>query len=200
MKKTSDALWNIRAAMLFFLIDINIFGFDIIPDFVGWLCLLEAITILEGTIPSIERIRSFGKALLWYELALVVLNYIGGHIPFYSQIMPFVAVLLLCIRIYFMYIILTAIADAGQMQGGEADTLKKLRRDRNGILLAEVVVYLAAAVQGTEEISGWLWVPTAVYFLSYIGCIVHLTYLKEEVEIWEKDQQEGIAPMETNEA
>lgn len=197
MKKTSDALWNIRAAMLFFLIDINIFGFDIIPDFVGWLCMLEAITILEGTIPSIERIRSFGKALLWYELALVVLNYIGGSIPFYSQIMPFVVVLLLCIRIYFMYIILTAIADAGQMQGGEAITLKKLRRDRNVVLLAEVAVYLAAAVQGTEEISGWLWVPTAIYFLSYISCIIHLTYLKEEVEKWETD---GIDPTETSEA
>lgn len=197
MKKTSDALWNIRAAMLFFLIDINIFGFDIIPDFVGWLCMLEAITILEGTIPSIERIRSFGKALLWYELALVVLNYIGGSIPFYSQIMPFVVVLLLCIRIYFMYIILTAIADAGQMQGGEAITLKKLRRDRNVVLLAEVAVYLAAAVQGTEEISGWLWVPTAIYFLSYISCIIHLTYLKEEVEKWET---EGIDPTKTSEA
>lgn len=197
MKKTSDALWNIRAAMLFFLIDINIFGFDIIPDFVGWLCMLEAIHILEGTIPSIERIRSFGKALLWYELALVVLNYIGGSIPFTDQILPFVVVLLLCIRIYFMYIILTAIADAGQMQGGEAITLKKLRRDRNVVLLAEVAVYLAAAVQGTEEISGWLWMPTAIYFLSYIRCIIHLTYLKEEVEKWETD---GIDPTKISEA
>lgn len=189
--KTSEAVWNIRTAMLVFLIDVNILGFDIIPDFFGWMCLLGAIDILEGTVPSIERIRGFGKILLWYEIAMVVLNYIGDRIPFYNAVSPYMAIFILCIRMYFMYIILTAIADAGTEQGGEADTLQGVRRSRNRVLLAELAVYLAAAIEGTENIGGWMWVPFVLYFLFYIGCILQLSCLKEEVENWEKGQLEA---------
>lgn len=188
--KTSEAVGNIRVAMLVFLIDVNILGFDIIPDFFGWMCLLGAIDILEGTVPSIERIRGFGKVLLWYEIAMVVLNYTGDRIPFYNAVSPYMAIFILCIRMYFMYIILTAIADAGAEQGGEADTLKGIRRSRNRVLLAELAVYLAAAIEGTEKIGGWIWVPFVLYFLFYIGCILQLSCLKEEVESWEKGQLE----------
>ena len=188
--KTSEAVGNIRTAMLVFLIDVNILGFDIIPDFFGWMCLLGVIDILEGTVPSIERVRGFGKALLWYEIAMVVLNYIGNSIPFYNAVSPYLAIFILCIRMYFMYIILTAIADAGADQGGEADTLKGVRRSRNRVLLAELAVYLAAAMEGTEKIGGWILIPFVLYFLFYIGCILQLSCLKEEVENWEKAQLE----------
>ncbi|MGN0133847.1 MAG: hypothetical protein ACI4AO_03905 [Anaerotignum sp.] len=196
--KTSEVVGNIRTAMLVFLIDVNILGLDIIFDFFGWMCLLGAIDILEGTVPSIERIRGFGKVLLWYEIAMVVLHYIGNSIPFYNTISPYMAIFILCIRMYFMYIILTAIADAGAERGGEADTLKKVRRSRNCVLLAELAVYLAAAIEGTENIGGWVLVPFVLYFLFYIGCILQLSCLKEEVENWEKAQLEGEeATMET---
>lgn len=188
--KTSEAVWNIRTAMLVFLLDVNILGFDIIPDFFGWMCLLGAIDILEGTVPSIERIRGFGKVLLWYEIAMVVLNYIGNSIPFYTAVSPYLTIFILCIRMYFMYIILTAIADAGADHGGEADTLKGVRRSRNRVLLAELAVYLAAAIEGTEKIGGWILIPFVLYFLFYIGCILQLSCLKEEVENWEKAQLE----------
>lgn len=191
-EKTSEAIWNVRAAMLIFLIDINILGLDIIFDFFGWMCLLGTVDILEGTVPSIERIRGFGKILLWYEVALVVLNYIGDRIPFYNEVSPYIAIFILCIRIYFMYIMLTAIADVGAEQGGEADTLKGVRRSRNRVLLAELAVYLATAIEGTEKVGGWLWIPTIAYFLFYIGCILQLSCLKEEVENWEKAQLEPV--------
>lgn len=191
-EKTSEAIWNVRAAMLIFLIDINILGLDIIFDFFGWMCLLGTVDILEGTVPSIERIRGFGKILLWYEVALVVLNYIGDRIPFYNEVSPYIAIFILCIRIYFMYIMLTAIADVGAEQGGEADTLKGVRRSRNRVLLAELAVYLATAIEGTEKVGGWLWIPTIAYFLFYIGCILQLSCLKEEVENWEKVQLEPV--------
>lgn len=191
-EKTSEAIWNVRAAMLIFLIDINILGLDIIFDFFGWMCLLGTVDILEGTVPSIERIRGFGKILLWYEVALVVLNYIGDRIPFYNAVSPYIAIFILCIRIYFMYIMLTAIADVGAEQGGEADTLKGVRRSRNRVLLAELAVYLATAIEGTEKVGGWLWIPTIAYFLFYIGCILQLSCLKEEVESWEKAQLEPV--------
>lgn len=188
--KTSEAVGNIRAAMLVFLIDVNILGLDIIFDFFGWMCLLGAIDILEGTVPSIERIRGFGKVLLWYEIAMVVLNYTGDRIPLYNAVSPYVAIFILCIRMYFMYIILTAIADAGAEQGGEADTLKGIRRSRNRVLLAELAVYFAAAIEGAENIGGWILIPFVLYFLFYIGCILQLSCLKEEVENWEKGQLE----------
>lgn len=67
--------------MLFFLIDIYILGFDIIPDFVGWMSMLGAVELLTGKVKGIERIRTFGQVMLGYELAMVVLNYIGGMLP-----------------------------------------------------------------------------------------------------------------------
>ena len=188
--KTSEAIRNIRTAMLLFLIDVNILGFDILPDFFGWMCLIGAVDILTGKVEGIERIRTFGKVMLWYELLLVVLNYVGDLVPFVNDILPYGGIFLLSIRIYFMYIILTAAADVAAKEGGEADTLKGIRRGRNRVLLAEVALYLAAAMQGTEQIGGWVYVPTVLYFLFYMGCILHLIALREEVEIWEKAQAE----------
>lgn len=198
--KTSEAIRNIRTAMLLFLIDVNILGFDILPDFFGWMCLIGAVDILTGKAEGIERIRTFGKVMLWYELLLVVLNYAGHLVPFVQDILSYGGIFLLSIRIYFMYIILTAAADVAAREGGEADTLKGIRRSRSRVLLAEVALYLAAAIQGTEQIGGWVYVPTVLYFLFYIGCILHLIALREEVEIWEKAQteaeEEGEAVME----
>lgn len=188
--RTGEAIRNIRAAMLLFLLDVNIFGFDILPDFVGWMCLLGAVEILTGKAEGIERIRTFGRIMLWYEIAIVVLYYVGHLVPFYESILPYVGIFMLSIRIYFMYIILTAAADVAEKEGGTTDTLKGIRRSRNRVLLVEVVLYLAAAIQGTEKIGGWLYVPTVLYFLFYIGCILHLVSLREEVANWEKAQAE----------
>ena len=44
--------------MLFFLIDIYILGFDIVPDFVGWMSMLGAVAMLTGKVKGIERIRT----------------------------------------------------------------------------------------------------------------------------------------------
>ena len=104
--------------MLFFLIDIYILGFDIIPDFVGWMSMLGAVELLTGKVKGIERIRTFGRVMLGYELAMVVLNYIGGMLPFYDLIMGYVGIFILCIRMYFLCIIVTAAAVVGMVVGG----------------------------------------------------------------------------------
>ena len=189
-RKTSDAIGNIRTAMLLFLIDIHIFGFDIVPDFVGWMGMLGAVDILKGKVKGIERIRTFGQVMLGYELAMVVLHYIGGLLPFYETVMGYVGIFILCIRMYFMYIILTAAAEIGAAEGGEEKTCKGICRSRNLVLLAELTIYVFAAVQGTEKIGGWGYLPLACYVIFYIGCIGYLSYLKEETEIWEKEQTE----------
>ena len=127
-RKTSEAIGNIRTAMLLFLIDIHILGFDIIPDFVGWMSMLGAVELLTGKVKGIERIRTFGRVMLGYELAMVVLNYIGGMLPFYDLIMGYVGIFILCIRMYFMYIILTAAAEVGMVEGGEEKTIQGMMR------------------------------------------------------------------------
>ena len=189
-RKTSDALGNIRTAMLLFLIDIYIIGFDIVPDFVGWMSMLGAVEMLTGKVKGIERIRTFGQVMLGYEVAMVVLNYIGGMLPFYESIMGYVGIFILCIRIYFMYIILTAAAEVGMVEGGEEKTIRNVCRSRNLVLLAELALYLYAAVQGTEKIGGWgLWLFGG-YVVFYLACIVYLSYLKEEVQTRERKQTE----------
>ena len=189
-RKTSDALGNIRTAMLLFLIDIYIIGFDIVPDFVGWMSMLGAVEMLTGKVKGIERIRTFGRIMLGYEVAMVVLNYIGGMLPFYESIMGYVGIFILCIRIYFMYIILTAAAEVGMVEGGEEKTIRNVCRSRNLVLLAELALYLYAAVQGTEKIGGWgLWLFGG-YVVFYLACIVYLSYLKEEVQTRERKQTE----------
>ncbi len=189
-RKTSDALGNIRTAMLLFLIDIYIIGFDIVPDFVGWMSMLGAVEMLTGKVKGIERIRTFGQVMLGYEVAMVVLNYIGGMLPFYESIMGYVGIFILCIRIYFMYIILTAAAEVGMVEGGEEKTIRNVCRSRNLVLLAELALYLYAAVQGTEKIGGWgLWLFGG-YVVFYLACIVYLSFLKEEVQTRERKQTE----------
>ena len=108
--------------MLLFLIDIYIFGFDIAPDFVGWMSMLGAVAMLTGKVKGIERIRTFGQIMLGYEVAMVVMNYIGGMLPFYEIIMGYVGIFILCIRMYFMK----------PCASGRADALSLRRSAGNG--------------------------------------------------------------------
>lgn len=137
--------------MLLFLIDIYILGFDIIPDFVGWMSMLGAVAMLTGKVKGIERIRTFGQVMLGYELAMVVLNYVGGMLPFYDLIMGYVGIFILCIRMYFMYIILTAAAEVGMVEGGEEKTIQGICRSRSLVLLAELTLYLYCRNAGNGE-------------------------------------------------
>ena len=189
-RKTSEALGNIRTAMLLFLIDIHILGFDIVPDFVGWMSMLGAVDILKGKVKGIERIRTFGQIMLGYEVAMVVMNYIGGMLPFYDLIMGYVGIFILCIRMYFMYIILTAAAEIGMVEGGEEKTIQGICRSRSLVLLAELTLYLYAGVQGAERIGGWGIPLFGGYVVFYLACIVYLSFLKEEVQKQEKKQAE----------
>lgn len=183
--------------MLLFLIDIYIFGFDIAPDFVGWMSMLGAVAMLTGKVKGIERIRTFGQIMLGYELAMVVLNYIGGMLPFYDLIMGYVGIFILCIRMYFMYIILTAAAEIGMVEGGEEKTIQGICRSRSLVLLAELTLYLYAAVQGAERIGGWGILLFGGYVVFYLACIVYLSFLKEEVQKQEKKQTETTETAET---
>lgn len=176
--------------MLLFLIDIYIFGFDIAPDFVGWMSMLGAVAMLTGKVKGIERIRTFGQIMLGYEVAMVVMNYIGGMLPFYEIIMGYVGIFILCIRMYFMYIILTAAAEVGMVEGGEEKRFGMFAAGRNLVLLAELTLYLYAAVQGTERIGGWGILLFGGYVVFYLACIVYLSFLKEEVQKQEKKQTE----------
>lgn len=176
--------------MLLFLIDIHILGFDIVPDFVGWMSMLGAVDILKGKVKGIERIRTFGQIMLGYEVAMVVMNYIGGMLPFYEIIMGYVGIFILCIRMYFMYIILTAAEEVGMVEGGEEKTIQGICRSRNLVLLAELTLYLYAAVQGTESLGGWGILLFGGYVVFYLACIVYLSFLKEEVQKQEKKQAE----------
>ena len=173
-RKTSEALGNIRTAMLLFLIDIYIFGFDIAPDFVGWMSMLGAVELLTGKVKGIERIRTFGRIMLGYELAMVVLNYVGGMLPFYDLIMGYVGIFILCIRMYFMYIILTAAAEVGMVEGGEEKTIQGICRSRSLVLLAELTLHLYAAVQGTESLGGWGILLFVGHVVFYLACIMYV--------------------------
>lgn len=155
--------------MLLFLIDIHILGFDIVPDFVGWMSMLGAVDTLKGKVKGIERIRTFGQVMLGYELAMVVLNYIGGMLPFYDLIMGYVGIFILCIRMYFMYIILTAAAEVGMVEGGEEKTIQGICRSRSLVLLAELTLYLYAAVQGAEKSAAGDICPLRAMLFSISG-------------------------------
>ena len=179
--------------MLLFLIDIYIFGFDIAPDFVGWMSMLGAVAMLTGKVKGIERIRTFGQIMLGYEVAMVVMNYIGGMLPFYEIIMGYVGIFILCIRMYFMYIILTAAAEVGMVEGGEEKTIQGICRSRSLVLLAELTLYLYAAVQGTESLGGWGILLFGGYVVFYLACIMYLSFLKEEVQKQEKKQTDALA-------
>ena len=76
------------------------------------------------------------------------------------------------------------------VEGGEEKTIRNVCRSRNLVLLAELTLYLYAAVQGTESIGGWGILLFVGYVIFYLACIVYLSFLKEEVQKTEKKQAE----------
>lgn len=193
MKETVDSLRKIRTAMLLLVLDINIMGFDILPDFAAWLLMLSAIALLEGKAQGIGRLRNFGRALAVFDGIFclcgigVTWEIWGSPFAVKPEIVSYVNVLLVCIRIYFMYTLLTASADIAMADGGEAESARKLCLGRSLALLAELGVYISASVSitwdGVAQFAKMIVILLSVlYFIFYFYCILGLTYLKEEIE------------------
>ena len=58
------------------------------------------------------------------------------------------------------------------------------------VIVAELTLYLYAAVQGTERIGGWGILLFVGHVVFYLACIVYLSFLKEEVQKQEKKRTE----------
>ena len=153
--------------------------------------MLGAVAMLTGKVKGVERIRTFGQVMLGYELAMVVLNYVGGMLPFYRPHHG------LCrdfhsLHPHVFYVHHTDCGGGGRhgrgrrgkddtghlpqpkpCASGRADALSLRRNTGNG-----------------ERIGGWGILLFGGYVVFYLACIVYLSFLKEEVQKQEKKRTE----------
>ena len=129
-RKAADAFALVGAGYLFLYFNLNIFGLDMVPDWVCYLFLLLAIREAAPLVPSLKLLRLLGLLLGIWEGIRWVSTALGAPVT-----LPLVVVLADVMAIYFHYQLLTDFARL-------ADKLKLPDREKVFYLRTVLVILI----------------------------------------------------------
>ena len=135
-KGASKAAWGYF--FLFFNMDIN--GFQILPDFIGYLLFLGAIRLLEEEERELSLLRGFCTILLVDKLIEWFLSFYGAELGAFWELFGFVCDLL---ALYFQFQFLTNLASiAARYQPAGTHTDQSLLNCRTFLTVFQTVLTL----------------------------------------------------------
>lgn len=196
MENTKEALRRIRNGLLFVSLSITVNGFDLLPGFVGWYWMLMAVSGLEEETARAKGLQKFGVALLilslieWAENAILYQR--SFLVGWEASLSSYIAVLSLCFFIYFLYVLLSAAAEAAGKWGGAVETCGKLCVGRDVLLIAKVILFIFVIILSyfspEDELiaaSGFtialLLILLVMYFGGLIHCILQCNALRRQI-------------------
>lgn len=203
MNETKSAFRHIRNGMLLITFHITILGFDILPDFLGWYMMLLAVSELAETVQGVGRLYRFGVVLTAASAIKYVQNIFGYrgvlfHIP--GKFSAIYDILYMSIRIYFIYTLLTAAADAARQNESLAQNAAKLCLGRNILVLSELGVHILTSVPAAPEsnlgmvISFFSTVLLILYFIFLIYCVVLLNAFIKQTDAQNAPEEQTDTP------
>ena len=176
-----------RVAWGYFLchVGFNWYGIDLLPDFVGYLMLLSAISLLAKERKSLRLLQPFGWMLaVWFTISWFG-TLLGVSLPVR---IPLLNLLMQLISIYFTFQFLTDLAIFAESSGdtkcrwrGHAPPSRELIKGRN----RQVIMLTALTALGylpQPEVTWWQYVmllPAIIVLIIIIDIIVALFDLRK---------------------
>lgn len=177
----SSALGNIFWGYLLIYTNINLGRLDILPDWLGYLLIVETLPLLAKTEPSAMLLQSLGKGLaLWAGISWV-LTILGVAMD--GQVWNILAIIAAIADLYFHFQFLTDLAAAARE--AELSLGKQLLFLRN---LRTVIITIASLPVHWEN-----WYGVAIALGAFVG-LVHLALcldlrsMRKEMEAREKPE------------
>ncbi len=168
-----DALKKIAWGYVFIYFNINLGMVSIIPAWVGYILILQAIDGVAEREPSAKLLKPFAFVLITVELIRWVATWFAGTLAF-----PWISLLIGIIGLYFHFQLLTNLADTATRDCSFHG--KKIRFYRNlQVLLVTVLTMMNAAIISPEweYLSGAMLIATAVLIIGLVWTL--FSYAKE---------------------
>ncbi|MBQ8562532.1 MAG: hypothetical protein IJ443_01415 [Firmicutes bacterium] len=119
----AEALGKIVWAYVLIHLAFNLGNLDVLPDWLGYVLIVRTLPVLNHCIPSALLLQPFGFFLIGWNGFLWIIKLFGT-----LEIPMLVTVLAGIINIYFMFQLLTNIAEIAEMTGcGIPDSIRMLR-------------------------------------------------------------------------
>lgn len=115
---------------LIILINISIAGFDILPDFVGYILFISAISALKKRYKKINLLNPLAIILLIWSVIAIIIPYFATN-ETVILITDFITLVISIIQIYFNFQLLTQIGAIAKEYDEETKLDKRLMKLRN---------------------------------------------------------------------
>ncbi len=158
---------------LIILINISIAGFDILPDFVGYILFISAISALAGKYRKINLMKPLAVILLIWSVISIIILYVDLNEA--AIIKNLIHLVIDIIQIYFNFQLLTHISEIAQEYDEETKLAKRLIKLRNVYTVLNTAVTSLAnipvliALNGTPVVLG---VVTVMAVITVIIAII----------------------------
>lgn len=158
------AVGHIAAGYVFFYLDINLGTLDVLPDWICYIFVFNAIAVLEREIPSIALLNNLCILLGVWELINWMFTTIGWGLDIYL-----VTILVGVLTLYFNFQLLTNLADLAQQTGFE--------KSRSLLVLRGVQAVLLTAAGILTGVTQNIWIFVAVASAHCVAIIWILSLL-----------------------
>ena len=181
-KKLAAALGKVAWAYVFFYLDLNLFGLNVLPEWIGWLLIWNALSVIAPRIPT--------AGLLWTPVQIVCLWDMFSWLPGVlgledlratAGLLETAALVMAVLSFWFHFQFFTDLAALAEAEGCPRG--KQLRILRAVNVLAPTLVSLPG-LQGVE----WFYtLAAAVSCVSVVWTFIVLLALRRDLD---KDPEE----------
>ncbi len=168
-----DALKKIAWGYVFIYFNINLGAVSIIPTWVGYILILQALDGVAEREPSAKLLKPFAFVLITVELIRWVVTWFAGALAF-----PWMNLLIGIIGLYFHFQLLTNLVDAATRDCSSYGKGLRFFRNLQVLLVTVLTMMNAAIIPSTwESLSGAMLIATAVLTIGLVWTL--FSYAKE---------------------
>lgn len=168
-----NALKKIAWGYVFIYFSLNLGPVDVVPVWVGYILILQALDGVAEREPSASLLKPFSFVLITVELVRWVLAWFSG-----SLVMPWISVITGIVGLYFHFQLLTNLADTAARDGSAYGKRLRFLRDLQVMLVTVLTMMSANIIPPTWVSMSWMiLVITAVLIISLVWTL--FSYAKE---------------------
>lgn len=175
MKDYALALKKIGNAFLIFVFNINIGTINILPNFLGYIFIIQALKILEKYEQSIQLMKPLTISITIYSGVIWIFNIFGFNMDIY-----FLGLIFSIISIYIYYHLLTSISQICELY--DSKYTNKIEKLRNIIVIMQTVFSFVNLIL-EKELADYLVFIVIIYIIIVIYMKLLLNKCAKEAEI-----------------
>ena len=178
-EKLVNALGKTAWAYVFLYFKINLFGLTLLPDWIGWLLLWNALLVLPKEVPTARLLQTPAQLLLFWEAGSALLGWLGLDVSLgrANGLLGAAALVLAALYLYVNFQLFTDLALLADRFGcSQGRHLRVLR-------VIHLLVPTTMTLPYLQQLEWFYWLAAALQMIGLVWTCVTLFSLRKTLAV-----------------